>query len=896
MKKFKLRVSGSPILYGSGLDMNYTQGEVRSEDLGLLEDYSALYVDNMTVGVPPVVMSATSDADGDTIVITFDKSMQDPTGKHAQFTFTEGGTPRTFNNAALEVDTTKIRLTVDGASIISGTVLLLNYTQGVNPVRATDGGLLANFISQSVTNIVTSAPALVEAVTSIDGTLITCEFTKVMANPIGKHLEFTFRQNSTTRAFSSAVLNVDTHKIDLTVSGGLPVYGDTLDVSYTKGTVLAADGGVLESFSQEPVVNNVAGDPPILLSGSTDDAGLNLYLIFDKDMEDPATKFSHFSFRVNGAVHSALSAVWAGGPGVTEFIYQFSISAVPLIVYGDVVDATYTPGDVTSQDGGILAGFINQTVDNVTLAEPPIFVDAVTSSNGDRIIVEFDKAMSNPVGFHAQFYFHENGIQKTFSSAALEPDTKKIRLMVANTFIANGQSVSVSYNGSSVTSTDTGILETFINETVTNQVSSPPTFVSSETNEAGSLIYVTFSKNMENPTSKYGLFSFRINGTPRTFSSAGYGGSNDIVVFSVSGSPLVVYSDVVDITYTPGTFYAEDGGLLGGFINETVDNTVRGVPPVVNGISLVNQYTVASVDLTFDKTMAAPGTNYDNFKLQISGYTRDTTFGSISTPGTDIYRLGSNDAIVRRNQTGVITYTDGTVESFDRGILQNFTGLSVPTASEQYCSWYSYRNVASQYVEAVFNQPVPDLTPYLSDFTMFIDSTYHTPTSVTAINETTVRFYFVGAPSFDATESFPFGIITSGTAFNSLWGNPCVGIAIYPPAQEPVGVGTAPEIKYSTSNSAGTYVDVVFSKTMTAPPATADVDFRIQKGFTTMPVDSVSQPDSYTYRFNLSGASIIINGNCLQVYYERASGNPFVYATDGSTLVGGNPHIENLVP
>jgi hypothetical protein len=109
------------------------------------------------------------------------------------------------------------------------------------------------------------APTVVGAATNAAGTVITITFSKNMANPVGKHGQFKYQiGGGADQNFSAAALNADNTKVDLTCAGTAIAYGNTVTVSYTKGTVLAADGGVLESFTNQAVTNNMpAPSPPV---------------------------------------------------------------------------------------------------------------------------------------------------------------------------------------------------------------------------------------------------------------------------------------------------------------------------------------------------------------------------------------------------------------------------------------------------------------------------------------------------------------------------------------------------------------------------------------------------------------------------------------------------------
>ena len=105
-------------------------------------------------------------------------------------------------------------------------------------------------------------PTVVSAETSVDGAVITIEFNKAMADPAGKHAQFNYQINGgADQGFSAAALDGNTTKINLTTSGTAIAHGDIVTVSYTAGDVEAEDGGVLASFSDQAVTNNMPVPP-----------------------------------------------------------------------------------------------------------------------------------------------------------------------------------------------------------------------------------------------------------------------------------------------------------------------------------------------------------------------------------------------------------------------------------------------------------------------------------------------------------------------------------------------------------------------------------------------------------------------------------------------------------
>ncbi|MCX8129806.1 MAG: DUF1533 domain-containing protein [Clostridia bacterium] len=106
------------------------------------------------------------------------------------------------------------------------------------------------------------APTVVSIATNEAGSVITIEFNKTMANPSGKHAQFGVLVDGTARTVSAAALNTDNKKIDLTLSTPVAV-GNTITLSYTPGTVAAADGGALALFTGSSVTNSVVGPAKI---------------------------------------------------------------------------------------------------------------------------------------------------------------------------------------------------------------------------------------------------------------------------------------------------------------------------------------------------------------------------------------------------------------------------------------------------------------------------------------------------------------------------------------------------------------------------------------------------------------------------------------------------------
>jgi uncharacterized repeat protein (TIGR02059 family) len=416
-----------------------------------------------------------------------------------------------------------------------------------------------------------SPPTFFSAATDVTGATITVTFSKNMLDPAGKQAEFSYRIGpGSAQSFSAAALNLDNTKIDLTCSGTPIAYGDAVTVSYTKGTVLAADGNVLDSFTNQPVTNNVPATPPTFVSAATNITGTIITITFDKNMASPFGKQTEFSYRIGPGSAQSFSAA---ALNLDNTKIDLTCSGTP-IAYGDAVTVSYTKGTVLAADGGVLESFTDQPVSN-NIPGPPLFVSAATDIAGSTITITFSKNMANPFGKQAEFSYRIGpGSAQSFSAAALNVNNTKIDLTCSGTPIAYGDAVTVSYTKGTVLAADGGVLESFTDQPVTNNMIQPPLFVSAVTDIAGTTITTTFSKNMADPFGKQAEFSYKVNGgLGQSFSAAVLNPDNTKIDLTCSGA-AIVFNDIVTVSYTKGTVLAADGGVLASFTDQPVTNNL----------------------------------------------------------------------------------------------------------------------------------------------------------------------------------------------------------------------------------------------------------------------------------------------------------------------------------
>lgn len=106
----------------------------------------------------------------------------------------------------------------------------------------------------------TIMPVFVSAETNTDGTQVRIIFSKEMANPDGKHKQFTVLVNSANNKVEDVDLGRDDRTINLDLREAVR-HGQTVTVAYIAGTVTAADGSMLATFEAKSVKNCVVKSP-----------------------------------------------------------------------------------------------------------------------------------------------------------------------------------------------------------------------------------------------------------------------------------------------------------------------------------------------------------------------------------------------------------------------------------------------------------------------------------------------------------------------------------------------------------------------------------------------------------------------------------------------------------
>ena len=249
-----------------------------------------------------------------------------------------------------------------------------------------------------------------------------------------------------------------------------PVFnGNILDqtaISMTNGVTL--NGRALAQSAVTLIGDNVTSPvssptAPTFVSATTNVAGTAVNVTFSKPMITVGTP-SNYTVMV-GSNPDPVTGVALNATTTT-----IDLTLTNAVTNGQTVTVAYTGTNVISGDGGVLASFTAQSVTNAVPSggSAPTFVSATTNVAGTAVNVTFSKAMSD-VGTYGDYNVTVGVVRDPVTGVALDATTTTIDLTLT-TAVTNGQTVTMAYNGTDVTSGDGGVLANFTGESVTNAV------------------------------------------------------------------------------------------------------------------------------------------------------------------------------------------------------------------------------------------------------------------------------------------------------------------------------------------------------------------------------------------------------------------------------------------
>lgn len=277
------------------------------------------------------------------------------------------------------------------------------------------------------------------SVKSVAPNQIFLTFDQKMTDPSLEAKNFKVFDSKLNYIASAALKSGDSTTIVLT-TGSIIKERDYLPVSYLKGTLKSADGGVLEVFGATTNASLV----PSFVSSKTSASGKTVSILFDRKLADTTVHVSDFVVKINNvdvpATQARLSA--------TKDSVVVTLGT-PVTKVTDRVKVSYLDGNMMTTNQLYITSFENKDVTNSILV--PKLSSAKTNSLGNTIYLAFDQAMALSSGVELNFKVTSNGNDLTATAAKLTSDTKTILLTLSGT-IQKGQTVNVTYQPGSLSS------------------------------------------------------------------------------------------------------------------------------------------------------------------------------------------------------------------------------------------------------------------------------------------------------------------------------------------------------------------------------------------------------------------------------------------------------------
>ncbi len=210
--------------------------------------------------------------------------------------------------------------------------------------------------------------------------------------------------------------------------------------------------------------------------------------VYEETMLTPVLNISETSVSSNGVVFGTIPDVISTGAnihqkylasGSSKFTVEFNNNATNELVRRFVnmlIFNTTASGDgnrivtvkLTDKNGN--SSIDTAVIGNSALQAAPVLTSTSTDTSGRKIYVTFDKDMMlNPSGRHKQFTVTVDNVD--YSPIEISNDNSDSTLKLTLPFsISYGQSVKLSYTKGSIKALDTGVLENFELQEVTNNV------------------------------------------------------------------------------------------------------------------------------------------------------------------------------------------------------------------------------------------------------------------------------------------------------------------------------------------------------------------------------------------------------------------------------------------
>ncbi len=362
------------------------------------------------------------------------------------------------------------------------------------------------------------------------------------------------------------------------------LYDEAGNISWMAGMIGEVIGGVDEGLSPDQwTYSNVNcgraafhwwseyswcapddGTPKFESALVTEDNPKQIKVLFNRSIIDSGN-FDGFAVKVDNQAVTIDSVVLGD---TNQLVIHLSKS----ILKDNEVTLSYGNGNVVSVYEKNLVEISNELVDNLLKGASPRMVELKTNEDGDTLMVKFNKKMLLPSDFSSLTLNAEyNGnIDITILQSSYFDNDSTLLLFSLDDQVYGDYSLSLSYSGNKISSSDSGLLKTFSGFPVTNCSQSLPVTINTGKIESdGKTGIFEFSKPLSMVT-EHSTFTLKVN--DKNVSFLDFYSFHNTIRFTLPDN--LHFGDNATLSYTPGNVTAADLGLLEGFSDFPVTNLV----------------------------------------------------------------------------------------------------------------------------------------------------------------------------------------------------------------------------------------------------------------------------------------------------------------------------------
>ncbi|MFM6939678.1 MAG: beta strand repeat-containing protein [Rhodoluna sp.] len=432
----------------------------------------------------PENISLVTNLIGDSIIWTYNEPLDlTRVPLASDFGLTLDGVSYSSSNYTVGVSDSRVTLTLNGARIRFGQIVVLTYTPGLTGNQLADpaGNLIQSEPHATVLNLVPSnaVPTISSMVTDTAGRTIFINYNKALdVSSVPSSNDYVVSLNDAIIAAGQVSVSISDSTVRLNLSSATILNGVRVDVLYAQGSTKVKDlaGNFADGFEKTRVTNLVPDTTaPTVIGRSTNTAGNKVIITFSEPLNAarlPAA--TDIALVFDGVRYDPANYTMT----IVGAVFTFTLTG-PAIRYGQTLRLSYTR-DVNSpnnwvQDlaGNLVPNSVSQSVDNIVPdTDVPTLVSAVTNVLGDKINLTYNYSLaSGSVPAASDFVLRVNGSIYANSNYSVSISGSVTSLTLTGSPIGHGDSIALSYSGSAIRrSTNNIAAASFTNLSVTNHV------------------------------------------------------------------------------------------------------------------------------------------------------------------------------------------------------------------------------------------------------------------------------------------------------------------------------------------------------------------------------------------------------------------------------------------